>query len=96
MLANSLLACVEMSSSPPCLHLLPEELLLTLARYLGGQDLLSLSHACKRLLDVLRSDLLWNKVIRKEEVAIEETVRQFADNLADELQIPVSEEAHLI
>ena len=57
---------------------LPEELLVLLSDYLNGRDLTSLSHSCSRLLRTYRGRRLWHGVFKREAVAKEDTVVQFA------------------
>ncbi len=63
---------------------LPEEIVLFLAKYLNGKEIVALSHTCQRFFYILNSDHLWSSVSEREKQGKDADIGHISKVLAQE------------
>ena len=76
---------------PPTLVLLPEEIILLVANYLPGREVVRLSHVCQRFFYVLTTDHLWNKIMIREKLFKDPDISYYAKCIGASLRSQIPE-----
>ena len=74
------------SNSLKTLQMLPEEIIIFIANYLKGQDVVRLSHVCQRFFYILQNDYLWTKIMIRQKIARDPDIAYYAKLLANSVK----------